>query len=538
MKMEWILLGCCLPAFALMAREVSSVITDVTIYNNMALLQRQVKVNLAAGENLIEIAHLPTALMDESVHIRLSDETQVQIQDVKVERWFLEKPEEVQTKKLEEQIAELDRQDKQYENEIKALKNQEKFLVSIQVASDAKTSQELLQGKMDATILSNTMTFLRKNLTEVYNSVSDLEFKRKDLDGKREALKKQLQQVQSSKPKEEKSIQLILQARSALSTEVSIAYLLQDVYWSPTYELRALPAKDQVEMVYSAEVHQKTGEDWSGISLHLSTAAPAIGAQAPELQPWYLNLYRPRPMRAMAKAAEAAPQAVMMAVDEAQASAGYAPAPSIVESKGLSVNFNISGKRDLPSGEDATKVLIHRRIFPAALSYLTIPKLGTNAYLKGTFENSSEYPFISGTALTYVDGDYVGKSELQNKAVGEKVELSLGIDPNLKIKHEQIKRFERNKGMISKKTEVEFLYKITMENYHPKSILLQVEDQAPISRNEEIEVSDIKLTPEPAEWNKESGKLTWKTEIKSKEKKEILIGFVISYPRESIVSGL
>jgi uncharacterized protein (TIGR02231 family) len=538
MKLEWILLGCCLPAFALMAREVTSTITDVTIYNNMALLQRQIKVNLAAGENIIEIGHLPTALLDESVHIGLADEAQVQIQDVKVERWFLEKPEEVQTKKLEEEIAELDRQDKQFENEIKSLKNQEKFLVSIQVASDARTSQELLQGKMDVTTLNSTMVFLRKNLTEVYNAISDLELKRKELESKREALKKQLQQVQSSQPKEEKSIQLILQARAAVSAQVTIAYLLQEVYWSPTYELRALPAKDQVEMVYSAEVHQKTGEDWSGISLNLSTATPAVGAQAPEMQPWYLNLYRPRPVRAMSKVAEAAPQVAMLAADEMAAGAGYAPAPSVVESKGVSVNFNISGKRDLPSGEDATKVLIHRHVFPATLSYLTIPKLATNAYLKGAFENTSEYPFIAGTALTYVDGDYVGKSDLLNKAVGEKVELSLGIDPNIKIKHEQIKRNERNKGMISKKTEVEFLYKITLENYHAKAIVLQVEDQAPISRNEEIEVADIKLTPAPAEWDKESGKLTWKIDLKSKEKKELFIGFVISYPRESIVSGL
>jgi len=219
MRIELILLGCCLVACTALAREVSSTISQVTVYNSMALLQREVKLQLNAGENRIEIGHLPTALMDESVHIRLGDEGQVQISDVKVERWFLEKAEELQVKKIEEQIAALDLQDLQADNEIKALKSQEKFLTSIQVAADAKASQELLQAKMDVASWSSTLTFLRKNLTTVYNEITELELQRKQLDNKREALKKQLQQVQSARPKEEKSIQLLLQSKTALSTD-------------------------------------------------------------------------------------------------------------------------------------------------------------------------------------------------------------------------------------------------------------------------------------------------------------------------------
>jgi len=145
---------------------------------------------------------------------------------------------------------------------------------------------------------------------------------------------------------------------------------------------------------------------------------------------------------------------------------------------------------------------------------------------------------IAGPAVTYVDGDYVGKSHLLNKAVGEKVELSLGIDPNIKIKHELVKRFERNKGMISKKTEIEYVYKITCENYRSKTAVLAVQDQAPISRHEDVEVSDIKLTPNADEWNKETGKLTWNLTVTPKEKKEILISFVVSHPRDAVISGL
>jgi uncharacterized protein (TIGR02231 family) len=538
MKMELILLCCCLCFGATLAKEWDSKIFDVTVYGNMAMIQRSVTVNLQAGENRLQIGHLPTTLIDESMHIRLSNESQVAIQDVKVERWFLEKAEELVSKQIEEQLIALDREDKGLDNEMKALKSQEKFLSSIQIAADTKSSQELLAGKMDAATWTSTLTFLKKNLTEVYNQMTDLEFRKKELDDKREALKKQLQQVQSARPKEEKAVELVLQARSALSVDIVVSYLMHDVSWSPTYELRGLPQEDKVELVYSAEVRQKSGEDWQGVNLVLSTATPALGAQAPELQPWYIYLSKPQPARMMKAAMEPQMQmardAVAMAVPEAEAP----PPPSVVEAKGISANFAISGKRDIPSSDDATKVLVERHIFPAQMSYLTIPKLSAQAYLKAVFENNSEYPLIAGSAMTYVDGDYVGKSVLENKSVGEKLELSLGVDANIKIKYELVKRFERNKGMLSKKTELEYIYKITCENYRNKPTTLQILDQVPISRNEDVEVSDVHLSPEPAEWNKENGKLSWKVELKPKEKREITIGFLVSYPRDGIINGL
>jgi uncharacterized protein (TIGR02231 family) len=538
MKMELILLCCCLWFGVALAKEWDSKITDVTVYGNMAMIQRSVTLNLQAGENRLAIGHLPATLIDESMHIRLSNEAQVSIQDVKVERWFLEKAEELVSKKIEEQLNALDREDKNLDNEIKALKSQEKFLASIQVAADTKSSQELLAGKMDAATWTSTLTFLKKNLNEVYDQMTDVELKKKELEGKREVLKKQLQQVQSARPKEEKAVELILQARSPLSVEVVLSYLMHDVSWSPTYELRGLPQEDKVELVYSAEVRQKSGEDWQGVNLVLSTATPALGAQAPELQPWYIYLHKLQPARMMKGAMEQQMQLMRDATVAAAPAAEAPPPPSVVETKGASAIFAISGKRDVPSSEEATKVLVQRHIFPAQMSYLTIPKLSAHAYLKAVFENNSEYPLIAGSAMTYVDGDYVGKSALENKSVGEKLELSLGVDANIKIKYELIKRFERNKGMLSKKTELEYVYKVTCENYRNKPTTLQILDQVPISRNEDVEVSDVKLQPEPAEWNKENGKLTWNIELKPKEKRELTIGFLVSYPRDGIINGL
>jgi hypothetical protein len=183
-------LGCCFFAYAAFARQVESKIGQVTVYGNMALITRYANLGLQAGENRLEIGHLPMAMLDESVHLKLNNDSQVQISDVKVQSWFLEKPEEMHAKKIEQELLELEKERVQYGNEIKALKSQEKFLSSIQVAADAKSSQELLAGKMDVVSWNSTLAFLRKNLTEVYNGISDLEWRQKEVENKREALKK------------------------------------------------------------------------------------------------------------------------------------------------------------------------------------------------------------------------------------------------------------------------------------------------------------------------------------------------------------
>ncbi len=146
------------------------------------------------------------------------------------------------------------------------------------------------------------------------------------------------------------------------------------------------------------------------------------------------------------------------------------------------------------------------------MSYVTVPKLSPFVYLQGTLANESRYPLLSGPAVIYVDGDYVGKAHLKPLAPGESVDLSLGIDEGLKVKRELVKKFERNKGTLSKKHEMEYDYKIVVENFKKQNVQLKVVDQLPRPLQEEIELSDIKIVPEAGEWEKEKQRLTWPLE--------------------------
>ena len=41
------------------------------------------------------------------------------------------------------------------------------------------------------------------------------------------------------------------------------------------------------------QVQQRTGEDWTGVALTLSTAQPSVGAVLPELDSWFVQVAQP-----------------------------------------------------------------------------------------------------------------------------------------------------------------------------------------------------------------------------------------------------
>ncbi len=519
------------------AAEVETKITAVTLYPSLAVITREGTVQLSAGENEITIPNLPAILVDESVRLSLSDDADVQIQNVRTDKWFLEKPEEQKIKQLQQQIEEVSQQIVQSQNEIQVLRTKEKFLASIQVASGQQSSQALAAGKMDAASWAATLEFLGKNLTGVYAGIAELEVRTQELKNKKEALQKQLEQAQHSTPKQAKSVSFVLQANKSQAEHLTVEYLLDQVSWKPNYEIRALPMAEKVELHYRARVTQLTGEDWDDVNLILSTASPARGAQAPELHPWDLSLLK----IVLHKREMEAPTAAKVAAEESLdqvAFAAAAPAPSQAEVKGVSVAFNIAGKWNIPSGQDPVQVDIMNRTLPVKLSYMTIPKLSPFAYLRGVFANSTDYPLLSGESEVFVDGDYVGKVNLKSIAPGEEVDLSLGIDEGIKVKHELVKKFERTKGLLSKREEIEYQFKITLESFKSKPIALLIKDQMPRSLNEAIAVEDVQILPEPKEWNKDSGEFKWEMNLEPKKKTEITMQFVVSYPRGERVIGL
>src|SRR5207237_9456922 len=110
-----------------------------------------------------------------------------------------------------------------------------------------------------------------------------------------------------------------LEAKAPGAVHLRLSYQLPDATWRPIYDARLDSEAGKVGLTEIGEVQQRTGEDWSGVKLTLSTARPSVGAQLPDPSSWFVSLAQPASnavlseSRAVDEAAAAAKSQLMVA---------------------------------------------------------------------------------------------------------------------------------------------------------------------------------------------------------------------------------
>lgn len=194
-----------------------------------------------------------------------------------------------------------------------------------------------------------------------------------------------------------------------------------------------------------------------------------------------------------------------------------APAPKLAEARlataevssgAASASFHIPVPATLNSDGSAQKVTIARLEMPAKLRYLAAPALRETAYLEAETRNDSDYPLLPGTLNTFLGNSFVASGHLRGVMPGESFELALGADEGIGIERKLVKRYTDSSGLIGNRTRVNYEFRIDVRNNHKNAERVQFEDQLPVSRNEQIQVT--LLEPKAQEVKREDdGKLKW-----------------------------
>ena len=166
-----------------------------------------------------------------------------------------------------------------------------------------------------------------------------------------------------------------------------------------------------------------------------------------------------------------------------------------------------------------------------------VPVRSHLTFLVAAVESDAE--LLSGMLNVYFEGQYIGKTQLQEKMPGDEFRLNLGADREVAVKREKYrdKVKETFLGKFERDTvERELGYKITAENVKDRPVRLTVLDRIPVSKTDRIAVKEIRMIPEPNQENylDRQGVMKWDLQLKPKEKKEIVIEFTVSYPREFV----
>jgi uncharacterized protein (TIGR02231 family) len=374
-------------------------------------------------------------------------------------------------------------------------------------------------------------------------AIRDAERKQRELD--REIAR--LEADRAQKPPIKLEVRIELAAAAATKATLRVTYAVRNARWTPLYDARldtgARDRKPALELVRRAEITQNTGEDWTNVALSVSTVRTARGGRAPDLNS--LIVQYPPPPRASASASGAMDSARLRTAPLALAPAAKMAADALSERAdeqqaaaeigSFQVVFKIPGRVSLGASEGAKSLRVSSAMLAPDLAVRAVPVLDPTAFLEASFKQNEDAPLLPGRVAIYRDGVFVGRGQMTAAGKDETVRLGFGADDKIKIERSVVKRNEGSAGLIvtTSKTD-ERSFKTTIRNGHDFPIKVAIEDQLPVSENEDIQVEMLPSTTPPTTTNLRDrrGVLEWAFEARAGEVRDIGFAWRVRWPKD------
>lgn len=525
-----------LNAFGQNEKTVDSRISNVTVFLNKAQVMREARSNIEAGKTDLVITGLTSQLDPES--IQAAGKGNFVILGISHRQNFMNEfnvPKSL--KSLKDSLEVVQKQIILEQSQKEILNKEEQMLITNQKIGG--TSQNLTVTELKA-----MADFYRTRLGDIVTGRMKEDEKIKKLAERATKLQQQISQQNELYSRNTSEIVIRVTAMAATQVQLEINYVVANAGWYPVYDLRAVNTKNPIQLSYKANVQQGTGEEWNNVKLKLSTANPNLSGLKPELASWYLNFDVPIQYtnangagRGMKKK-EAAPSAMPMAADEkfaemtvAQTSAEYV---STVQTT-LNTEFDISLPYTVSSSNKPTTVDIRNYEMKADFLYSVAPKLDNDAFLLAKATGWEEFSLLPGEANIFFEGTFVGKTFVNPASIKDTLSISLGRDKRIVVKREKQKELTSRK-LIGSSQKESYAWEISVRNSKAEAVKVIVEDQVPVSQNSQIEVTVVDVGG--ANYNKDSGKLSWSINLQPNEAKKMVFKYEVKYPKDKVVNGL
>jgi hypothetical protein len=573
------------------AAEVPGRVTHVTLYRDQAQVTRTVPVAGDAGPVELVVGDLPEQVVGNSLFAEGSDAVEIRAVRFRTRAVGEEPREEV--RKLDEQIAGVQRELELTAKKQALLATRTDYLNKLENFVAPTAQSDLTKGVLDAEALERITTFQFAQREKIAEDDVALVQQTRELNAQLELLNRQRAEITAGASKTVREAVLFVEKHGPDAAEVRLNYLVGNAGWSPSYTMRAGADHKQVRVEYNALIHQITGEDWTGVTLTLSTASPTLAAAGPGLAPFHVILTAHPTGQEQADAAsgtmfygqglsksqvlsqleglnsqraqmnQQANNSVMFdeqnrlgwnvnvfacAVQQLELN-GDATAISVLrseaaEAEGPSLSYELRGGVSLASRSDQQMVRIMQTDMPSDFYHVAVPVLTSFVYREAELKNSSDEDLLAGPMTAYLDGRFVGQGEIPTVARGQSFVVGFGADPQLRTRRELVDKQDNLQGG---NRETRFQYRLVIENYSGVAMQLRVLDRLPHAENG----ADIKVTlgemSDPLSTDKlyqreerPMGLLRWDVEAPAETSGEdarlITYAYAVEYDRQYVVS--
>ncbi|WP_456620310.1 MULTISPECIES: mucoidy inhibitor MuiA family protein [unclassified Bradyrhizobium] len=519
--------------------DANSAIDTVTVYPDGATVTRIITVDLPPGDSTLVAKDFPLGLDSSSIRVEGEGSAKLTIGTIDART---PRAAPVNLPELEKRIQALNDQRADLGDAIDALNARRKFAERFAEASpagigDKGEARPVAEWRAAFAAVGEEVAAANTAVRDATRKVREIDRQIAELEAERKA-----------KPTTKLEVRMDVVAPAATKATLRVTYNVRNARWLPLYDARldtgAKDRKPQLELVRRAEITQSTGEDWSNVTLGVSTVRIGRGGSAPELNTLavrYPQLPKPlalgaasdmampaQPMTrqaqspAMAKAAE--PE-LRERADEQQANAEIGDFQAV---------YQISGRVSLGANEGAKSLLISSMTVTPDLAIRAAPVVDPTAYLEASFKLAEDTNLLPGKVAIFRDGTFVGRSKFSTAARNDAIRLGFGADDKIKIERTVIRQNEGTAGVIaSSKTDTRS-FRTVVRNGHDFPIRIALEDQLPVSENEDIGVEMLSSTTPPTTTNlrDKRGVLEWAFDAKPGEIKEIKFSWRIRWPKD------
>lgn len=519
-------------------KSIKSKIKDVTVFLNRAQVTNTARIYLAAGKTKLIFEGLSTKMDKQSLQV--SAKGNLTIMAVKHRINYLKSFSKAKRiKQLEDSINYLNDRIANVNIEKEVLTSEEKMILANKKMGGQKgvTAQELAEMAV----------FYRKRLSEIRFTVLRHTKKINKYHTKLGKMKYQLRIENKNANKPTSEIMVTVSAKTAINADFELNYIVMNAGWKPIYDLRAKNTNSPIQLSYKAEVYQNTGIDWNNVNITLSTGNPTQSGYKPDLLPWYVNLYYPRPVGNFYNKRSAAQKVPSVYADETvvsgmrskrrmkrEESKTIANFTKVIEST-FATKFGISIPYSIPSNGQPQLVDVKKHTLKTIYNRSIVPKLDKDAFLMAQLVEWEKFNLLSGKANIYFEGTFVGETYLNAKNTQDTLAISLGRDKRIIVDRKEIKNFSK-KRFLGSNIKQTFGYEITLRNTKNEQINITIEEQIPVSKNNKVTVELLEAQGARVDGN--TGKVVWKLTLKPKQTHKLYLKYSVKYPKKKrIVFG-
>jgi uncharacterized protein (TIGR02231 family) len=464
--------------------DANAEITSVTLYRNRAAITRTATLELNTGGYTIFFKDIPSVAYLDSVQASVSDNASLLAVDTS------NKPILVENSKL---VTELVAQIEEVEAKLIDA-NSEGNAIILQI----ELLKTLIEKASNDKAPPIELELFNEQITFAGNRMQDLSAKQFENSNKIRKLKELLINLKQQKhnisigTKNQIDAIVDIGVANPCEVEVQLTYLVSNASWTPTYSIHANTDGNTISIDYEAELNQKTGENWTDVSLTLSTAQPQQSITPPMPSPWYVDVYQP-PQPTSAPRLPNFETKSDSALLERRLSLGtaveVASAAAAVVGDGPAVSFVLPRTVTIPSDITESQTTSIASIETSAEQYLiAVPMLTDRVFVRSEVTNKSDYILLPGRASIFHGGDYVGKTSLKTIAPNQTFPLDLGIDASVISTRTLVEKVTSSTGLFGSGKQTTYDFQIEISNGNDAEIDIHVYDRIPVSRNEEIEV--------------------------------------------------